>query len=48
LEKDPQLNDAPTARMKKFPLMCKLWTVEILDAFATDLSKQMWIKACRR
>ena len=48
MEKDPWLDDAPTVRIMELPLLSLLTTVEILDAIATSLPKQMEIKACGR
>ena len=46
LEKILQLKDAPIARFIHLPLLCKLWTVQILGAFGMDLSKQFLNESC--
>lgn len=46
LEKILQLKDAPIARFIHLPLLCKLWTIQILGAFGMDLSKQFLNESC--
>ena len=47
LEKIPQLNDAPVARIFKTPLMSKLWTVAILMDLSSNRCEQFLHTTCQ-